>query len=226
MNSVIRAVSEKYVSWEATLSSFIRCFIQSDARALTALQLRSFFADKSQSGQNDLPIGDISFDADQFLPETLLLGTTPPLSLNNIFDSNDSMNLKKRLEALDHDFSPAVDIAEISQTAAMEDFEDINLGLPIGDLLGDESSAPTKKDNGVSYYQGSARLHFNVDEDIGDDHASNTISGVFSGQDKFMSKSGSAQPYSFLGERTSIMKTISNLWTGNFGNLLPLENPM
>lgn len=54
----------------------------------------------------------------------------------------------------------------------------------------------------------------------------NTISGVSVEQEPQDETSpAKEEPQLVPGERTSLMKTITNLWTGNPANFLPLEYP-
>ena len=56
----------------------------------------------------------------------------------------------------------------------------------------------------------------------------NIITGVTAENEPYLDGTDSLNTASNLlgGERTSIMKTITNLWTGNPANFLPLEYPI
>ncbi|KAJ3300300.1 1-phosphatidylinositol-3-phosphate 5-kinase [Borealophlyctis nickersoniae] len=92
---------------------------------------------------------------------------------------------------------------------------------PAEDLLGEFNDDGWDLDNDASFARSKG-------EGVGDDEEApmewNTISGVATeaSEGERPTVAGSVM---IGGERTSIMKTITNLWTGNAANFLPLEYP-
>ncbi|KAJ1549204.1 1-phosphatidylinositol-3-phosphate 5-kinase [Cladochytrium tenue] len=274
LNSIIRALQEKTVAWEALFTGVIRNFIQFDMRFST-LPLRGIFQDRANSTMvNDTLTGRMAvIEPDSFSPELVVLGsspTRPSLLLDEfeeystpritegehahklrplLLEDNEASLGAKGVACLHfdghcnaHDYH-----AVIGEEEPMHDIwhaDPVHTGaipVPAVEILGTETDP-------LEYREPSGRtpphawrvtIETSADGDeveavLGSER--NHITGVCSGDEVVpvgslgSSAMATARQISGritgAGERSSIMKTISSLWSGNPGNLLPLENPI
>ena len=247
INNVKKVLVEKTSEWDSDFNSFVRNYVQPetrDFRKITSVQLKKIF----DVGKTDREPDDIQSFGENNYP---LLGSSPKeigsLHLNSLryatFFSCKQMRLSiefmgtiKKLENLIHlpvfGMSPTNETKislKMRETIAFDNTEESKDELDFSKINLNDSSDFTEDhvvigkefvEINTSVRQLKHLSTLGEEEPIGWDN----FTGVTVENDPI--PDNSAQSLSLLpGERTSIMKTITNFWTGNQANLLPLEYP-
>ncbi|KAJ1555792.1 1-phosphatidylinositol-3-phosphate 5-kinase [Cladochytrium tenue] len=273
LNSIIRALQEKTVVWEAHFTGVIRKFIQFDIRS--TLPLRGLFQDRANSTMVNDTLTDrmAVIEPDSFSPELVVLGSSPtrPSLLLDEFEEYSTPRISEAEHA--HKLRPFLlkdtevslgakgvaclhfdDHCDAHDNHAVigedEPLPDIGLAdparadaipVPAVEILGTETDPLEYRESSGRTPPHAWRVIIETSADGDEDEAvlgseRNHITGVCSGDEVIPvgSFGWSAMTtgrqisgrIAGAGEPISLMRAFSSLWSGNPGNLLPLENPI
>lgn len=249
LNIVYKALQEKVQIWDNEFTEFVRIHLQSDPldlRKATAKQFKRIFADRESSDvqailSNSEPAAkaeDITYFMDKSKLPTLDVNPslTNESNFQKMVDISRDFAIQSRELPLEGPSFPAVGS---SPTKTYVQINYIPAALPPSnapkDVLQNQQEVVNASDfdestNGVMYPRimptppirrpKPGRQQVSIEEDF-PAAGINTFSGVAANDDSPLSFSLKGP-----GERTSLIQTITNLWTGNLANFAPLAYPM